>query len=99
MLVSTRHVGTGHLSVGQSAGRVVRVTVGHGVMMRELVVLGGSVTMLVTMPVCVDVDVAVVRREVVLVVVGLGGQRRVVVLDEVVGQGKAEVWKAMSHPW
>jgi hypothetical protein len=92
MLVSTRHVGTGHRSVGQSAGRVVRVTVGHGVVMMErVVVLGGSVTMLVTMPVgVVDVDV----------VVGLGGQRRVVVvLDGVVGQGKGEVWKAMSHPW
>ena len=76
---------------GQSAGLVVRVTFGHGMLVD--VVLGGSVMMLVTTP----VGVVVVRRTVdevvhrrVEVVVGVAGG--------VVGQGRTAVRKSMSQP-
>jgi hypothetical protein len=90
IVVVARHVGTGHRIAGQSAGLVVRVTLGHGV--DVLVDLGGSVTTLVITRVGVD-DVVVVRR---MVDVDL----RVVVVDGgVVGQGRGAVRNSMSHPW
>lgn len=74
----TWHVGTGQRIGEQSAGLVVLVTVGHGVVVGRdglLVVLGGRVMILQLMVVCVyDVLVLVLRTVVVLVlVVGLGG--------------------------
>jgi hypothetical protein len=90
MVSCTRHVGTGQRIAEQSAGLVVRVTLGHGVLV--LVVLGGSVTTLVTTPVCL-----------VVVLVVLVAQRRVDDVDEVdggvVGQGSAAVRKSMEQPW
>lgn len=65
----------------------MRVTLGQGiddVVGGRVVVCGGRVTMLVTTPERVLVGVVVVRR---VVVVG------------VVGQGRAEVRKSMSQPW
>jgi hypothetical protein len=69
---------------GHPSGLVVRVIFGHGV----LLVRGGSVTMLVMMPVGVVV---------VDVVVGRGGHLRVLVL--VAAQGRALVRNSISHPW
>ncbi len=95
MVDDRRHVGTGQRIAGQSAGLVVRVTLGQGMLVN--VVLGGSVMTLVTTPVGVVV-VEVVRRIVeevvhrrVEVVVGVDGG--------VVGQGRNPVRKSMSHPW
>jgi hypothetical protein len=88
IVVVVRHVGTGHRIAGQSAGLVVRVTLGHGV--DVLVDLGGSVTTLVITRVGVE-DVVVVRRMVDVV------DRRVE--GGVVGQGRAAVRNSMSQPW
>ena len=82
--VRTWHVGTGHRRAAQSAGLVVRVMVGHGV----VVVVGGSTTTeVMTRVCCVDV-------EVLAVVVG-GIWRRVLV----VGQGMLLVRNSMPQPW
>ena len=94
-LLCTRHVGTGHRIAGQSAGLVVRVTLGHGVVV--LVVLGGSVTTLVTTP--VGVVVVVVRRMVVDVVVRRVERRVVDVVDGMVGHGRGAVRNSMPQPW
>lgn len=80
----TWHVGTGHLIAGQSAGLVVLVIVGHGVVL----VTGGSVTTLVMTRVCVVlVDVEVGRGTMVV--------RRVL---DVVGHASCEVRNSMPHP-
>jgi hypothetical protein len=87
---STRQVGTGHRIASQSAGLVVRVTLGQGVVVLVcMVVRVGKVTTLVMTPVGV---VAVVRRVVGVVEV----RRRVVV---VVGHDCAPVRNSMAHPW
>ncbi|KAJ9155367.1 hypothetical protein NKR23_g1557 [Pleurostoma richardsiae] len=77
----TMHVGTGHRTTGQSAGRVVRVTVGQAagvallVLVLVLVLRGGSVTTLVTTTgfELVLLVVEVVELVVLLVVRGGGG--------------------------
>lgn len=99
-LLCTRHVGTGHRIAGQSAGLVVRVTLGHGTE-AVLVVLGGSVTTLVTTPVGVVLVLVVVRRTVVDDVDVVRVQRRVVdvVVDGMVGHGRGAVRNSMPQPW
>jgi hypothetical protein len=108
-LAVARHVGTGQRIVGQSAGLVVRVIVGHGVVVVVVMVLRvrvGRMVMRVMTPVAVEVVRLLLLLEevvvvvLVVVVVGCGGQRRVEeVVEGVVGHGSGLVRKSISQPW
>lgn len=87
MVVRTWQVGTGQRRAAQSAGLVVRVMVGHGV----LVVAGGSTTTLVMTRVCC----VVVGRTVVVVVGGICRRVLLVVLAHV----RDVVRNSIPQPW
>ena len=86
IVVRTWHVGTGQRRAEQSAGLVVRVMVGHGV------VAGGSTTTLVMTRVCC---VDVVGRTVVVVVGGTCRRVLLVVLAHV----RDVVRNSIPQPW
>jgi len=85
---ATWHVGTGQRIGAQSAGLVIRVTVGQTVAGPGggfVVVLVGSSVMMVVMRVCVDVGVGVTVVLLLDVVGGCHGRR----VEEEVGVGQA----------